>query len=31
VLGILERHYPGPARVAVIQDGTMQYMKAQAG
>jgi len=27
VLAILEQDYPGEARVAVIQDGTMQYMK----
>ncbi len=29
-LKILEQDYPGEARVAVIQDGTMQYMKPQA-
>jgi lactate racemase len=27
VLAILEQDYPGEAKVAVIQDGTMQYMK----
>jgi nickel-dependent lactate racemase len=27
VLAILEKEYPGKAKVAVIQDGTMQYMK----
>ncbi|MDI6754300.1 MAG: lactate racemase domain-containing protein [Thermodesulfobacteriota bacterium] len=27
VLAILEEDYPGPAKVAVVQDGTMQYMK----
>ena len=27
VLGLLEEQYPGPARVAVIQDGTMQYLR----
>lgn len=27
VLDILQKDYPGEARVAVIQDGTMQYMK----
>ncbi len=27
VLYILQKDYPGEARVAVIQDGTMQYMK----
>jgi nickel-dependent lactate racemase len=27
VLTILEQDYPGEAKVAVIQDGTMQYMK----
>lgn len=31
VLGILEKDYPGPARAAVIQDGTMQYMKTPPG
>jgi nickel-dependent lactate racemase len=28
-LAILERDYPGEARVAIIQDGTMQYMKSR--
>jgi len=28
VLALLEEEYPGDARVGVIQDGTMQYMKA---
>jgi len=28
VLALLERDYPGEAKVAVIQDGTMQYMKS---
>ncbi|MBM4330163.1 MAG: DUF2088 domain-containing protein [Deltaproteobacteria bacterium] len=27
VLAILEEDYPGPAKVAVVQDGTMQYIK----
>jgi hypothetical protein len=27
VLSILDSEYPGAARVAVVQDGTMQYMK----
>lgn len=27
VLAILEKDFPGPARVGVIQDATMQYMK----
>ncbi len=27
VLSILDKDYPGEAKVAVIQDGTMQYMK----
>jgi len=27
VLALLERDYPGEAKVAVIQDGTMQYMR----
>jgi hypothetical protein len=27
VLAILEGDYPGDAKVAVVQDGTMQYMK----
>ena len=27
VLALLEQDYPGEARVAVIQDGTMQYMR----
>ena len=27
VLAILEKDYPGAARVGVIEDGTMQYMK----
>ncbi len=31
VLDILEGDYPGAARVAVIQDGTMQYMKPPEG
>jgi hypothetical protein len=26
-LAMLEKEYPGEAKVAVIQDGTMQYMK----
>jgi len=26
-LSVLEQEYPGAARVAVVQDGTMQYMK----
>lgn len=26
-LAIIEEDYPGPAKVAVVQDGTMQYMK----
>ena len=30
VLGVLEKDYPEGARVAVIQDGTMQYMKMPA-
>lgn len=30
VLGILEEDFPQEARVAVIQDGTMQYMKPRA-
>jgi nickel-dependent lactate racemase len=29
VLATLERDYPGEARVAIIQDGTMQYMKSR--
>ena len=29
VLEILEKDFPGEAKVAVIQDGTMQYMKAE--
>jgi nickel-dependent lactate racemase len=28
VLAILEEDFPGPAKVAVVQDGTMQYMKS---
>ena len=28
-LSILEKDFPGEARVAVVQDGTMQYMKKQ--
>lgn len=28
-MSILERQYPGSARVAVVQDGTMQYVKAR--
>ena len=28
-LRMLEEEYPGPARVGVLQDGTMQYMKAE--
>jgi nickel-dependent lactate racemase len=28
VLAILEQDYPGEAKVAVIQDGTMQYMRS---
>jgi len=31
VLSILDREYPGAARVAVVQDGTMQYMKLPGG
>ena len=27
----LDREYPGAARVAVVQDGTMQYMKRPGG
>ncbi len=27
VLALLEKDYPGPARIAVIPDGTMQYLK----
>lgn len=27
VLAVLEELYPGEARVAVIQDGTMQYLR----
>jgi len=27
VLAILEKDYPGPAKVAVVPDGTMQYIK----
>ncbi len=27
VLAILEKDFPDPAKVAVVQDGTMQYMK----
>jgi hypothetical protein len=27
VLRVLEQDHPGGAKVAVIQDGTMQYMK----
>lgn len=30
-LALLEEDYPGDARVAVIQDGTMQYMKNPEG
>ncbi len=30
VLRVLEKDYPGGAKVAVIQDGTMQYLKMQA-
>jgi len=30
VLSILEKDFPGPARVAVVQDGTMMYMKTKA-
>ncbi len=30
-LALLEEDYPGGARVAVIQDGTMQYMKTPEG
>jgi hypothetical protein len=26
-LAILEKEFPGEAKVAVVQDGTMQYMK----
>ena len=29
-LATLEKDYPGRAKVAVIQDGTMQYMKARS-
>ncbi|UCE33566.1 MAG: DUF2088 domain-containing protein [Deltaproteobacteria bacterium] len=29
VVAALERDYPGEARVAIIQDGTMQYMKSR--
>ncbi|MCX5907316.1 MAG: hypothetical protein NTY64_09045 [Deltaproteobacteria bacterium] len=29
VLAILEKDFPSAARVAVVQDGTMQYMKPQ--
>jgi len=29
VLAILEKDYPGEAKVAVVQDGTMQYIKPQ--
>ena len=25
-LALLEEDYPGPAKVAVVQDGTMQYI-----
>jgi hypothetical protein len=28
-LAALEKDYPGKAKVSVIQDGTMQYMKAR--
>ena len=28
VLSILEKDFPGPAKVAVLQDGTMQYLKS---
>jgi len=28
VLALLQKDYPGPARVAVIPDGTMQFMRA---
>ena len=28
-LSMLEEEYPGPARVGVLQDGTMQYVKAE--
>ena len=28
-LAMLEQEYPGPARVGVLQDGTMQYVKAE--
>jgi len=31
VLRILDREYPGAARVGVVQDGTMQYMKRPGG
>jgi hypothetical protein len=27
VLHLLQKDYPGPARVCVIQDGTIQYIK----
>jgi hypothetical protein len=27
VLAVLQEEYPGPARVAVIPDGTMQFMR----
>jgi hypothetical protein len=27
VISVLEQDYPGKAKVAVIQDGTMQYVK----
>jgi hypothetical protein len=27
VLAVLEKEFPGPAKVAVVQDGTMMYMK----
>ena len=30
-LATLEKDYPGRAKVAVIQDGTMQYMKPRPG
>ena len=30
VLRVLEQDHPGGAKVAVIQDGTMQYMKMPA-
>jgi hypothetical protein len=28
-LSMLEEEYPGPARVGVLQDGTMQYVKSE--